>query len=117
MSAEDLEQVPHLLLRGEPLPRTGDLGGEAGIGPRQRLGALGDAEAGEERALRGQRGDLEARLAGCARKGAEVDVRGEIGFARMRQRIGVGVAADGLQGLAGLRRGVALVYREQCAAL
>ena len=60
-------------------------------------------------------GPSQAKLLGAHRfgEGGKVDLRGEVGFARRLQRIGVAVAADRLQRVAEARLGVAVVDEER----
>ena len=117
MGAEDLEEVAHLVFSHETILRGADVRGGAGIGAGEGIGALGHAEAGEEFALRGKGLDGKADFLSHGGEGAEIDMGGEIGFARRFEHIGIGVVFDALQGVAGLGAGVAIVDGENATAL
>ena len=85
--------------------------------PPQRRGALLYAETGKPFALR--HGAMNSGACGPrgAGEGAKIDMRGEIGFARIAQGIGEAMPLHRLQGFAARRRVVAIVDDEEHAAL
>ena len=92
-------------------PRVGGLGLERG-------GARLDAETAQElRLRRPARKPLAPIASTAARQRLEIDMRGEIDVAGRGQRIGIGVLADRLQGVADGAFGMAVVDHQRGAAV
>ena len=60
--------------------------------------------------------DARADVLGRPRQRLEIDMRGDVGLARVLQRIGEGVARDGLQRIAGVAADMAVVDDQRRAA-
>src|SRR6185437_13672750 len=89
MGAERLEQLSHLGRARQPVKGGVDRPGSVRIAAGERCGAGEDAERLEEIALGRERGDGEAGGAGDVAEGAEVDMGGEVGVARVFEGIGI----------------------------
>ena len=72
----------------------------AGIGGHEPLRALDDTETPEKFSLRDRAVRCKARGAGLLRQGGKLHVSGQVCRPRLDERIGVGVAAYGLQRVA-----------------
>ena len=75
----------------------------------ERGRAFVDAEPAQQIALRNRAVDAPADDFRALRQRREIDMRGEIGFARRAQRVGEGMSGDSLQGLAEPVPGVTVV--------
>jgi hypothetical protein len=99
--AERLEEPAHPVRLGEPPP-----GGEQGrrlsrpLSAGEPIETLKEPEPGEEEPLRDRSADDRAGSLGRERERLEIDMRGEIGAAGIRERIGRPPAAQGLEALA-----------------
>ena len=71
------------------------------LGARQPIGALEQAEAGEEQALGDGAMGCRAGRAGGGGEGGEVDMRGQVGSAGIGERIGRPAIAQRLEAVAG----------------
>ena len=87
------------------------------VGPGKRGGPSGEAKSGEPLALVDRASHMEAGFGRGKGEGAEIDMGGEIAGARPVERIGIGVGAHRLERVAVTGAVVAVIDREQRAAL
>ena len=83
----------------------------------QRDGPRLDAEPLEELALRHRAMDARADILSRARQRLEIDMCGDVGMARILQRIGEAVPGDGLEGVAGVAAQMAVIDDQRRAVL
>src|SRR5579883_2630513 len=98
---EGLEQPAHAVGLDKPaggVDQRQRLGGR--LGAREPVGALHQAEPGEEHALRDRPIYRRAGGAGGAREGGEIDMGGEVGAAGFRKRVGGTAGPDRLEAVA-----------------
>ena len=90
-------------------------GGLGRVGAGERVGAFGQAEAGEELGLGDRAVDYRGGAWGL--EGFEIDVGGEVCLARVGKRVNAGTGADGLERIAEARTRVAVIDHERGAAV
>ena len=114
-----LEQRAHLALAlaDEAQARRFEFGGAFGRAFGERARAQIDAERAQEVALIDRAVDGGAGGARAARHGGEIDMGGQVAFARLGQRVDLPMGAHGLQRIAKAGGGAAVVEEQRRAAL